>query len=757
MSKYILYMKHKEKTQKFPVVLTIIYALIYWSIMALAATGQVNLGVLILFAGLVTITISPNSPLKKLPPFLWTFMTIVSFLAAIYLAGYDFLLSLLLLFFYLILNKISNPMQPRDEMQTLALCFFLCVSSTVITDSLIFALFLTGYLFLFTVGMLTVTIKAEQEETLRASSVYVPGFPQPIPPRLDTSFFGLNYLSKFTALILLMLLPVGGLLFLLIPRFSTQRFLSNLGSLYQQAPAMGYSETVDLGSMAGVKKDPKVMLRVQPFDQSGKVMRVPSIYMRGTSLDFYDGKRWFKSARATSMSAYMPPTRHVSFMSRPSMKVSRFIQRVFLEPDALPYIFSASYPYAFSFSQPYEMIIDNEANSVRLTRGMYEKISYIAYSLLEDEDARKNLSSQIQPPSDDLLNSRFYARLSRLYLQLPRRGLDERISNLANEITKQAKTPFEQVVRIENFLRTNYTYSLDFTEKGTEDPIVEFLFDRKTGHCEFFATAMAMLCRTIGLPARVVNGFYTDEWNNYGEYFIVRRQDAHSWVEVWFNETGWLSFDPTPPAGRIRETTGTWVPDAIQKIYDTIKFHWYQYVIDYNINDQMRIGHHLRGLTGGLGRVLDNATLRIRLFLQKGKSIPKIGHIMTWLMPTGIILLLLSALGYIFKRLRQDKKRVVQESSSRRYKGAEITWVYEKILAHLRERGFERHPSQTPLEFATVAIRNGSAPQDFLPLTRRYYTLRFRNDPCLPADEKMFNDFMRSLGAPTIPRNKIHV
>jgi transglutaminase-like putative cysteine protease len=739
------------------VVQVVIYALIYWSLTALAATGQVNLGILILFAGLVTITISPNSPLKKLPPFLWTFMTIMSFMGAIYLAGYDFLLSLLLLFFYLILNKISNPMQPRDEMQTLGLCFFLCVSSTVITDSLIFALFLTGYLFLFTVGMLTVTIRAEQEETLRASSVYMPGLPQPIPPRLDAAFFRLDYLSKFTALILLMLLPVGGILFLLIPRFSTQRFLSNLGSLHQQAPAMGYSETVDLGSMAGVKKDPKVMLRVQPLDQHGKAIRVPFLYMRGTSLDFYDGKRWFKSARATNLNDYTPPTRIASFTSRPAIKASGLAQKIFLEPDALPYIFSASYPYAFSFSQPYEMIIDNEASSIRLTRGMNEKISYTAYSLMEDGDARKNLSSQTQPPSDDLLNSRFYVRLSRLYLQQPRQGLDERISNLAREITKQAKTPFEKADRIENFLRANYTYSLDFTEKGTENPIVEFLFDRKTGHCEFFATAMAILCRTIGLPARVVNGFYTDEWNKFGEYFIVRRQDAHSWVEVWFDETGWLSFEPTPPAGRIRESTGTWVPDTIQKIYDTIKFHWYQYVIDYNITDQMRIGRHLRGLTGGLGRALDNVTLRIRLLLQKGKSTSEMGHIMTWLVPIGIVLLILSALGYIFKHLRQDKKREAQESSSRRYKGAEITWVYEKILACLRERGFERRLSQTPLEFAEVAIRTGSAPQDFLPLTRRYYTLRFRNDPWLPADEEMFNDFMRRLGAPAIPRKKIPV
>jgi hypothetical protein len=128
---------------------------------------------------------------------------------------------------------------------------------------------------------------------------------------------------------------------------------------------------------------------------------------------------------------------------------------------------------------------------------------------------------------------------------------------------------------------------------------------------------------------------------------------------------------------------------------------------------------------------------------------------MTRLVPIGIVLLILSAMGYIFKYLRRDKKRAAHDSSSRRYKGAEITWVYEKILARLRERGFGRRLSQTPLEFAEVAIRTGSAPPDFLPLTRRYYTLRFRNDPWLPSDEKMFADFMRRLGATAIPRKKI--
>ena len=150
----------------------IIYILLYWSLGALALTGQVSLGLLCLFAGLVAYTLYPNSILTKLPPLLWTFFTVIFFISALYLAGRDFFLALLILFFYLILNKICNPMQPRDEIQTLGLCFFLCLSSLAITDSLIVSVFILGYLFLFTLAMLLITARAEQDEAARQADEF---------------------------------------------------------------------------------------------------------------------------------------------------------------------------------------------------------------------------------------------------------------------------------------------------------------------------------------------------------------------------------------------------------------------------------------------------------------------------------------------------------------------------------------------------------------------------------------------------------
>src|SRR5213079_3163916 len=93
---------------------------------------------------------------------------------------------------------------------------------------------------------------------------------------------------------------------------------------------------------------------------------------------------------------------------------------------------------------------------------------------------------------------------------------------------------------------------------GGRDPLADFLFNVKVGHCEYFATAMAVMLRTRGIGSRVVNGFLPGEYNQAAGAFTVRQSDAHSWVEVYFPQAdSWITFDPTPPAGRTaRERSG---------------------------------------------------------------------------------------------------------------------------------------------------------------------------------------------------------
>ncbi len=137
------------------------------------------------------------------------------------------------------------------------------------------------------------------------------------------------------------------------------------------------------------------------------------------------------------------------------------------------------------------------------------------------------------------------------YLQLPI-NLPTRVKDLAIKITENSDTPYDQVIAIDLYLRKNYTYNIvNVPVPGkNQDFVDQFLFESKRGYCNHFSTAMIVLAREVGIPARWVKGYTNGEvdYNNETKEFIgtVREKDAHSWVEVYFQGIGWISFDPTP-------------------------------------------------------------------------------------------------------------------------------------------------------------------------------------------------------------------
>lgn len=132
------------------------------------------------------------------------------------------------------------------------------------------------------------------------------------------------------------------------------------------------------------------------------------------------------------------------------------------------------------------------------------------------------------------------------YLQLPQ-NLSPRVRALAQQVTQSAPDTFQAALLLEQFLRTNYQYSFKsaFTSQGNT-PVETFLFGTKTGHCEYFASTMAVLLRTLDIPARYVTGFSHGSYNPVTGYHEIRALDGHAWVEAWIEGVGWVSFEPTP-------------------------------------------------------------------------------------------------------------------------------------------------------------------------------------------------------------------
>lgn len=170
-------------------------------------------------------------------------------------------------------------------------------------------------------------------------------------------------------------------------------------------------------------------------------------------------------------------------------------------------------------------------------------------------------------------------------------GISDPIQQLAREVAGQG-TMLEQARRVEGYLMDNFTYTLDLVGMQSESPVDDFLFRTGRGHCEYFASSMVLMLRSLGIPARFTTGYLGGEYSPFEDYFVLRQSDAHAWVEAYLPESGWTIFDPTPPAGRPRSRSSGW-SHLLSQAYDYLIFRWDRYVLTYGFFDQVGIARRL--------------------------------------------------------------------------------------------------------------------------------------------------------------------
>ena len=185
------------------------------------------------------------------------------------------------------------------------------------------------------------------------------------------------------------------------------------------------------------------------------------------------------------------------------------------------------------------------------------------------------------------------------YLRLP--PLDDRIPKLAEEITAQASSNYDKAVAVEHYLSTHFGYTLELPRSLARDPLANFLFERKRGHCEYFASSMAVMLRSLHIPSRIVTGFRGGEFNDLTGQYVVRASDAHSWIEAYFPGSGWISFDPTPAAEPAASRTG-W--SRMQLYLDAAASFWREWIINYDVSHQRTLG---KDAATGSRQFLDDA------------------------------------------------------------------------------------------------------------------------------------------------------
>jgi transglutaminase-like putative cysteine protease len=608
---------------------------------------------------------------------------------------------------FVMLVRLYSATTDRDALFLAMLAFAAMLASSILTVD-------TSFLILFFIFMLFgVAAFIALEMRRGASGTLTPPLSrQPAEERRLSRALSLAAISVALGSIIL-----GSALFFVFPRFNAGFW----GRASMQPSLMsGFSDDIELGQIGEIKQNSEVVMRVK----TGKPVAYPMLRWRGIALIHFDGKRWSNPERnPETLKArsdgwiFVRDREQTATLGATSLEYT-----VFLQPIATSAIFTPGEPISLkgSFSP------DRSASESYLLRDStgslfnpfhnYSAVRYTGLSRLPKLDAPQLRSAgDAYPPA-----------IRAEYLQLPPE-LDARIPNLARQVTARANNPYDKARAVEDFLRSRFGYTLNLAGKPGNDPLANFLFVTRAGHCEYFASAMTILLRTLDIPAREVNGFLPGEYNDLAGDYIVRASDAHSWVEVYFPGSGWVTFDPTPSAP---ERGG--LLSRLSKYIDWVQLSWNEWVINYDFGHQMQMAQNVQ-------RVSRNWTESFRAWFerqqsdnrQRLKSLQLRHGTFGLLLPLLLLLLLLALryelIGKVIRWLRLYWQLHAPESPQANPLLA--SRLYAELLRVLERHGFARRPAQTPLEFASSMKTSTLAPA-VSEFTRIYASARFGGTSC---------------------------
>lgn len=521
-------------------------------------------------------------------------------------------------------------------------------------------------------------------------------------------------------------LAVGSVFFFLIPRVTTG-YLAALN--LQPSPLTGFSDDVSLGEIGRIKKNSTVVMRVRVEGDAGAAV---NLHWRGIVLTNFDGKRWFTPpgnqtvipSDDAGIYSLEPP------QGKPLLSTEYRTLRytILMEPIATDAIFVAANPETLhgrfgtedrpSLRRRSSFLFVDRTGSIFNPAHNYAKIRYEGISNLPTiAPAQLRKAGAIYPDS-----------IRETYLQLPKPPqIDPRIKKLADDVTSKSKNEYDKAASLEAYLKTHYVYTLDLTGPETDDPLAQFLFVRRAGHCEYFAAAMTVMLRAEGIPARYVTGFLAGEYNDLGGDYIVRESDAHTWVEVYFPNYGWLTFDPTPAATEKRGG----LAERLALYWDWFQFAWSEWVVNYDFTHQITLAQNLQHSSRDFSeRVRAYYRVEQQRAMNMLFAVDRRIEASPYFLPA-ILLLLVALLVYL--RGRCMIAYVVMRWSLHARRGANLTaslatLEYREMLRLLEKRGWKKATSETALEFA-AAIPAAEIAGPVTKFTELYQSARFGDHP----------------------------
>jgi transglutaminase-like putative cysteine protease len=573
-------------------------------------------------------------------------------------------------------------------------------------------------------------------------------------------------------------LAVSAIFFAFTPRiwigpqniFGSER----VDSPYPERRRTGFAESVRLGEIGQILESMKTVMEVrtydahsqQPTDLSKVAERLGmgEPLFRGTVLTEYFDGRW-------------APER----AERPVPRAKTFHQQgyrvdIVLEPvTTSDVLFTLGLPDACRVDREDEGALLNLSSGMLVRQSRPESAEQLSYTLyvrpIDPELAALHATVMPSGVYWENADGNYLRRTSRL----PRASL-ERLSALARKIVAQAETAarrpltdHEKVQALVRHLRDSgeYGYTLNLSiQDYTVDPVEDFLFNRKEGHCEYFATALALMARSVGVPARVISGFQGAERNGIKGCWEVQERHAHLWVEVWIDGSTWVTVDPTPGLPRAKSVAeigarvGFW-----GRMRATTNSLWTDYVVNVNLGQQKRqlyepLSDFAQKLWLTVRGAIEWGPIAWNYLLRLLQNPEELFSVVGAVILIGIALILFGTAKLILWILRRVFGVRWTLNWTRRRQQRLVVAFYDRFLKVVGRYGLRRTPSDTPREFSVTVVQKlreslSGDRLDDLPaaVCTAYYRVRFGGEvltegelQSLEQDLSRFEGCLRSPG-----------
>lgn len=421
------------------------------------------------------------------------------------------------------------------------------------------------------------------------------------------------------------------------------------------------------------------------------VMKVRSeepVPYRGVVFDEYNGKGWELSADDEELETLNSDGPRFDMYSsenvEPAQGSSRQVAQVYhVERDASNVIFGTYTPETVFF--PTSTIKADEYGSLRAPYRIPKGSTYSVISQVPDNSPEQLREASTAYPDG----------IAEKYTELPPEGLD-RTRVLARKLTADTTNPYDAVVKMNDYLRKEYAYDLSIPpQRAKMDSVEYFLFEERRGYCEQFSSSLAVMARSLGIPARLTTGYVSGEYNPFTGLYEVKASDAHAWVEVYFPGQGWATFDPTPGFD-----STPWQYEAAGNLQGGKVFGFLA----------ERAGEALAPAVGATGTLMRGVA-----------RLDPVSIIIAGALFGGISLLV----AYSRKHLT-NRRKVSPDQRSIKISDARIYSRYREITDALEEAGIPRGPHETPEEYARRYADELGSPE-LARLGEIYLYARFRD------------------------------